>query len=232
GPTVSVSDLVSIVLPVHNQADHIEAVVTGYEAALSKVGCRHELILVCNNCRDQSLSICQELARSRENIRVINSLEGGWGLAVKLGLKHAAGAWLAYTNSARTRPDQLAAVVLQALVNPDSAVKASRQGRTGMRMLGSSLYNIECRYLFNIACSDVNGTPKVFPRGFDRLLSLTRDDDLIDLEFLVVCRREGYRVLEVPIFSGKRHGGDSTTRLASALRLYSGAYRMWRNHGK
>ena len=94
----------SIVLPVHNQADHIEAVVTGYEAALSKVGCRHELILVCNNCRDQSLSICQELARSRENIRVINSLEGGWGLAVKLGLKHAAGAWLAYTNSARTRP--------------------------------------------------------------------------------------------------------------------------------
>ena len=74
----------------------------------------------------------------------------------------------------------------------------------------------------------MNGTPKVFPRSFDRLLALTRDDDLIDLEFLAVCRREGYPVLEVPIFSGKRHGGDSTTRLASALRLYSGAYRMWR----
>jgi glycosyltransferase involved in cell wall biosynthesis len=219
---------VSIVLPVHNQADHIESVVAGYQSALAKLECRHELILVSNACRDQSPAICQELARSRENIMAIHSTPGGWGLAVKLGLQKAAGTWIAYTNSARTRPDQLATIVLQALVNPECVVKASRQGRTGMRMLGSSLYNFECKTLFHLKYSDINGTPKIFPRSFDKLLSLTRDDDLIDLEFLVICRRQGYPVLEVPIFSGMRHGGDSTTRLPSAAKLYSGAYRMWK----
>lgn len=212
----------------HNQADHIGSVVAGYQAALSCVRYPHELILVSNACRDESPAVCRELARSRQNVHAIDSDLGGWGRAVKLGLKEAGGTWLAYTNSARTRPDQLAAVIAHAVANPGSAIKAARQGRTGLRKLGSSLYNWECRTLFNLPYSDVNGTPKVFPRSFHKLLSLTRDDDLIDLEFLVICRHEGYPVLEVPVFSGKRHGGDSTTRLPSALRLYSGAYRMWR----
>jgi glycosyltransferase involved in cell wall biosynthesis len=231
-PAFDSADYLSIVLPVHNQADHIETVVAGYQAALSKVGCRHELILVSNACRDESPAICQELARSREHVRAIDTPDKGWGRAVKLGLREASGTWLAYTNSARTKPDQMATIVLQAILNPGAAVKAARQGRTGLRKLGSSLYNWECKFLFNLAYSDVNGTPKAFPRRFDKLLSLTRDDDLIDLEFLIVCHREGYPVFEVPIFSGNRHGGDSTTRLPSALMLYSGAYRMWRSRGK
>ncbi len=107
-------------------------------------------------------------------------------------------------------------------------MKATRLGRSGLRKLGSALYNRECRLLHDIPCLDVNGTPKLFPRRFDRLLALTRDDDLIDLEFLVTCRREGYPVEEVPIVAGPRHGGESTTRLSSARKLYLGAFRMWR----
>jgi glycosyltransferase involved in cell wall biosynthesis len=217
---------------VHNQADHIEAVVTGYQAALAYVICRYELILVSNACRDQSPQICRELARTRPHVRAIDSAQGGWGRAVRLGLQEARGTWLAYTNAARTKPDQLATLVLQALANAGSAVKASRLGRTGIRKLGSSLYNWECRRFFNLPCSDVNGTPKVWPRRFDKLLSLTRDDDLIDLEFLIICRQQGYPVLEVPVLSGKRHGGDSTTRFSSALKLYKGAYRMWRGQSE
>jgi hypothetical protein len=69
----------------------------------------------------------------------------------------------------------------------------------------------------------------VFSRSLGKLLELTRKDDLIDLEFNVICRREGYRVLEVPVFSNVRHGGRSTTSHASALRLYLGALSMWRS---
>ena len=36
-------------------------------------------------------------------------------------------------------------------------------------------------------------------------------------------------VLEVPIFSNARHGGDTTTNHWSALKLYWGALRMWRS---
>jgi hypothetical protein len=68
----------------------------------------------------------------------------------------------------------------------------------------------------------------VFPRAFDRLLALTRDDDLIDAEFCVICREAGYPMIEVPVFSTRRHGGASTTNYGSAFRMYYGAYDLWR----
>ncbi len=216
-------------LPVYNQADHIEAVVVGYEAALARIACPHELILVSNGCRDDSPARCRDLARRFDAVRAIDSVPGGWGLAVKLGLCAARGNWLAYTNSARTPADQLATLVLHALLHPDAVVKAARFNRTPLRKLGSVLYNWESRLLFQVASGDVNGTPKIFPRRFDKLGALMRDDDLIDLEFMAVCQRERYPVVEVPVRAGRRHGGDSTTRPKTAARLYLGAYRLWRD---
>lgn len=82
--------------------------------------------------------------------------------------------------------------------------------------------------LFDLAFWDINGTPKIFPRGFGQLLSLKREDDLIDLEFVVTCRRVGYPMIEVPILSARRHGGRSTTGYGTAIRLYIGAWRLRR----
>ena len=83
--------------------------------------------------------------------------------------------------------------------------------------------------LFDLSIWDVNGTPKVFPRSCDRLLHLTRDDDLIDAEFVWACRTAGYPTLEVPVFSSRRFGGKSTTTLKSAIRMYWGAWSMRRH---
>jgi glycosyltransferase involved in cell wall biosynthesis len=217
---------------VHDQADHIERIVTDFEAALAHLDCRHELILVSNACNDESPAICDSLACSFGEVYAINTPLSGWGRAVKLGLQKAKGSVVGYTNSARTSPDQLATLVLHSLMHRDRVVKATRIGRGGLRKVGSSLFNWESRVLFQLASSDVNGTPKFFPRNFNHLLNLSRDDDLIDLEFLRVCRDQGYPVLEVPILAGARHGGESTTRIGTALRLYTGAYSMWRGTGK
>jgi hypothetical protein len=109
-------------------------------------------------------------------------------------------------------------------------VKANRKIRDGWRRrLGSLLYNLECRALFDLSNWDVNGTPKVFPRTFRRLTELTREDDLIDAEFCLVCRQEDYPMVEIPIFSSRRHGGKSTTNYSSAWRMYLGAYNLWRS---
>jgi hypothetical protein len=72
----------------------------------------------------------------------------------------------------------------------------------------------------------------VFPRAFGRLLALERDDDLIDLEFNVVCQEAGYPVIEVPILSTERHGGRSTTDLRSAVNMYLGAYRLAKSRAR
>jgi glycosyltransferase involved in cell wall biosynthesis len=222
--------LISIILPVHNQADHLREVLSEYESAFSNVQTPHEFLLAINACRDNSLAIANELAEGNESIRVVATEKGGWGRAVLLGLEAARGDLLCYTNLARTHAKDLALIVLYATVYPNVVVKANRKIRDNWhRRLGSLLYNLECRALFDLSYWDINGTPKVFPRSFDKLLALTRKDDLIDAEFSARCRQEGYPVLEVPIFSNLRHGGVSTTSYASAIKMYWGAFELWRN---
>ncbi|HMQ31712.1 MAG TPA: glycosyltransferase [Chloroflexaceae bacterium] len=221
--------LLSIILPVYNQADHIEAVVHEYEAALAELPYPHELLLVVNGSRDRSLELCEALAARHPSVRVLHSVQGGWGLAVRLGLREAHGTILCYTNSARTSPQDLVLLLVYAIANPGVVIKANRKVREKwQRRLGSLLYNLECRALFDLSYWDINGTPKVFPATMPGLLALTRDDDLIDAEFNAICRRQGYPMLEVPIFSSRRYGGSSTTSYKSALRMYFGAYKLWR----
>ena len=222
--------LISIILPVHNQADHIGTLVQEYTTALERLEHPHELILVVNASHDQSLEVCQMLAAQNSSLRVVHSLQGGWGFSVKLGLKESQGDILCYTNSVRTSSQDLMLFLLYAVVYPNVVIKANRKIRENwQRRLGSLLYNLECRKLFDLAYWDINGTPKVFPREFDKLLTLQRNDDLIDLEFHILCRRNRYPMLEVPIFSSRRYGGKSTTTYKSAVKMYWGAYKLWRD---
>jgi hypothetical protein len=184
---------------------------------------------VPNGCTDKSIDICTALATQHSDVRVASTTGCGWGHAVRAGLAAARGDILCYTNSARTSPQDLVLLLLYAEVYPSVVVKANRKIRESTRRrLGSLLYNLECRWLFDLSYWDINGTPKVFPREFAKLLSLTLNDDLIDAEFNVMCRRENYPVIEVPVFSSRRHGGKSTTNLRSAFRMYWGAYKLWR----
>jgi len=222
--------LISIILPIYNQAGFIETIVEKYEKALEKVHYPHETILVTNGCTDNSEEICRSLIEKYKSVRVKNSVNGSWGLAVKLGLAEANGDLLCYTNSSRTSPQDLVLLLFYSIANPGVVIKAERKIRESWyRRLGSLLYNLECRSFFDLPYWDINGTPKVFPRKFDKLLNLVRDDDLIDLEFNIICRQEGYPMLGVPILRSTRHGGRSTTNIHSAVKMYRGVYQMWRS---
>jgi glycosyltransferase involved in cell wall biosynthesis len=222
--------LASVILPVHNQAEHIRGVLEDYRAALDRLDFAYELLPVINGPRrDQSLEICEAMEKEDPRIRALCIDKGGWGRAVRHGLSKARGDMLCYTNSARTTPKDLLLVLLYGSVHDDCVVKASRKVRESWkRRLGSLLYNLECRALFDLPYWDINGTPKVFHRRHARLLEVTRNDDLIDLEFNVICRREDYPVIEVPTFASRRFSGRSTTNVRSAFLMYTGALEMRR----
>jgi glycosyltransferase involved in cell wall biosynthesis len=218
----------SVILPVHNQADHIEGIVREHLRLLRSRHLDAEMILVPNACRDKSPQICKRLAKGDARIRVLQSEKGGWGLAVRLGLAKARGQWLCYSNSSRTSSEELLEALLLAQKSSAMVIKARRRVRENwLRVLGSFLFNLECRLLLGSPSWDVNGTPKVFPRHFQELLRLKSDGDLLDAEFLFRCHLAKYPVLEFSIFRSKRHGGRSTTNFRTARGLYLGALQMF-----
>jgi dolichol-phosphate mannosyltransferase len=222
---------VSLVLPVRNQSDHIAQIVRGHAATLQEIGVPHEIVLVPNGSRDGTDAVCAELAVALPVVRVVNLAQDGWGRAVRCGIAASQGDLICYTNSARTRPEDIKLIVDFALRNPGTVVKATRTFRhSWLRWIGSQLYNRLCVGLFKLRCTDINGTPKLFPRtATTPLLNLSRDDDLIDLEFMWLCLHDRLSVVEIPIHADSRHGGVSSTGWKTAWNLYSGAIRFWRD---
>jgi glycosyltransferase involved in cell wall biosynthesis len=222
------SDLVSLVLPCRNQADHIARVLEGYAAALERMGQAFELIVVPNACTDQTPEVVEEIGRRDPRIRVVSLALGGWGRSVRAGLAIARGSVLSYTNTARTDPMTVPDFVRRYFATGAGLVKARREARHApLREFGSMLYNLQAKLCFRVNCRDVNGTPKVFGRELYEAARLQSDGDLIDLELMRFVASQRLHVVEIPVRGFKRHGGKSSTTLTSAWHMYAGAFSMW-----
>jgi glycosyltransferase involved in cell wall biosynthesis len=218
----------SVVLPVRNQADHIEPVIREYLRVLPAGGRSFELVLVPNACTDASPEICRALASQDDRIRVAENPKGGWGLSVRVGLGACRGEALCYTNSARTDPGQILALLARFQEHPSALVKIARHSRGAiLREAGSFLYNLECQLLLRTRVRDVNGTPKIFHRSLLDRFPLISEGDLLDAELLSRCARARIRVVEVALPGWKRHGGSSSTKLGSARRMYVGVVKLF-----
>ena len=217
----------SLILPCRNQGEYIGMLVPKYLPVLERIGLSFEIIVVPNACTDNTVEVVSRLAQQDERIRMIALADGGWGRAVRAGLRGAWGSVLAYTNVARTSPEILPEFLERFLRNRECLVKARRAARKApLREFGSALYNLEARLCFGISCRDVNGTPKIFSRSFYESLNLTGNGDLFDLELIAAAGKAGVPIIEIPVQGFSRHGGKSSTTLASAWNMYAGALRL------
>ena len=217
----------SIVLPIYHQSNQIETLVSSYGNGLKKLKESFEIILVINGGDTASYVIAQKLVKKNSFLRVVYLEDAGWGNAIITGIKTAQGKFICYTNSARTRISDLSTILTYAKNNPSVVIKATRILHLNLlRKLGSTLYNIECRLLLHTPVWDVNGTPKVMPSHVARKIGLTSKGDLIDAELIAKCVWNNIPILEVPILFPPRFGGNSTTRIFSALKMYIGVFKI------
>lgn len=217
----------SIILPVYHQSQQLSFISSSYIHALRKIKSSFEIIFVVNGNDKQSYREAKRIAKIYPEIMVIFMEDSGWGHAVITGIKHANGKFICYTNSARTRVDDLVAILRYAKRNPGVVIKATRILHLNfLRKLGSTLYNIECRLLLHTPVWDVNGTPKVMPRKIAQIVDLKSKDDLLDAELMAKCIKINIPILEVPILFPPRYSGKSTTKIFSAIKMYSGVFRI------
>lgn len=216
----------SIILPVYNQTDHIRDVVWEYITGLKKLKSAYELLLIVNDSQPGSYEKIFSRMKKFPFIRVFTIPQKGWGRAVKFGISKAQGAYICYTNSARTNVNDLVTILRFATKNTPAVVKATRIVRDNwIRKFGSTLYNIENRILLKTPIWDVNGTPKVFPKSVIKKIHIESDNDLIDAEIMAKCFQKHIPMLEIPITFTSRKKGRSTTNILSALHMYIGLWK-------
>lgn len=84
--------LVSVVLPVYNEAAVLDQLVRRVSATLDTTGCRYEFVCVNDGSTDESPRILDQLAQRQPSLRVVHlSRNFGHQAAVHAGLLHARG---------------------------------------------------------------------------------------------------------------------------------------------
>ena len=79
--------LLSVVIPAHNEAGHIESTLRSLSETLEAADIRHEILVVNDNSQDDTEAILQRLSEELPAVRYINNdPPNGFGFAVRVGL--------------------------------------------------------------------------------------------------------------------------------------------------
>jgi dolichol-phosphate mannosyltransferase len=202
-----VPDMLSVVIPAHNEEGDIRATVEGVAAALREAGIRYEILVVNDNSGDRTEKIGRELARADPAVRCIScEPPNGFGFAVRRGLADFRGDAVAiFMADGSDAPADLVAFYCKLREGYD-CVFGSRFARGGrvvdypiLKLVLNRLGNRFIQLLFRIACDDMSNAFKMYRRtviaGIQPLLA-QHFNLTVELPLKSIVR--GYRYAVVP----------------------------------
>jgi dolichol-phosphate mannosyltransferase len=84
----------SVVVPLHNEADNVEALIEEIHAALTGV-CAFEMVFVNDASKDSTLAALEKLLEKYSNLHVYTHVnQSGQSTAVRTGVRHANADWI------------------------------------------------------------------------------------------------------------------------------------------
>jgi glycosyltransferase involved in cell wall biosynthesis len=229
----------SIVLPCFDEAERLPGTLAAYLAHFPPSRAEVELIVVDDGSSDGTSAIADQIAAADPRVRVVRTPHNhGKGYAVRIGVQAAQGELVVFTDADGSYgPEQLERVVA-ALDRAPVAIGArlGSQAGTGsplLRRLASPVFNRVMRLLLGVPFHDTQCGLKGFRRdAAEALFQRARVDGFaFDAEALLVARRLGFEVVEVPVTAEDRHGskvrvgGDALRMLADVWRVRRAAAR-------
>jgi glycosyltransferase involved in cell wall biosynthesis len=214
----------SLIIPARNEARRIEATVSAYSKAFGQDA---EILVVVNGSSDETFEICCRLARFLPNVVPIEIREQvGKGGAVRDGFARASGTYVGFVDAdLATAPDEFRRI-LEAATRADGAIGsrwapgATVLGRTPLRTVASRLFAAFVQGLFRLGVSDTQCGAKVFHRRFvpGYLAASWVRDLAFDVELLLILKRAGARIVEVPTVWVAQPGSTALGSPAAFLR--------------
>lgn len=211
--------LVSVVLPLFNEAVVLRILLKRVEEALEKCGCRYEILFVDDGSYDGSGELLDQLASRTPCMRVIHfSRNFGHQAAVQAGLEHASGdAVIVMDSDLQDLPEAIPTFVRRWAQGYD-VVYAVRHGRkeNGLKRLAF--------YSFYRVLNAVSRTPMPMDAGNFGLMDRRVVDQVTaipdrDRYFPGLRSWVGFRQTGVPVERGRRHDDQPRVTVSGLFRL-------------
>ena len=194
----------SIVVPVHNEEDVLQAAVADIVEQLDARGADFELILCENGSTDRTQELADTLAEADPRVRVLHLTEPDYGAAMRAGMVAARGDSATnfdidfYDADFLLRGDRL--MDGYGIVVGSKIMEGAQDKRSLFRKLVSRVFTLTLRLLFDPNLDDTHGMKVVRKDVIERYLPRTvMTKDLFDTELVLRARRGGVAVRAVPV---------------------------------
>jgi dolichol-phosphate mannosyltransferase len=212
----------SIVIPMFNEAENVEATLGQVEQALASFQGTYEIIAVNDGSLDNSLEILERVALQNERVRVVSFLKNfGRGMALRTGFKESKGAIVVsidadlsydpryivdFVKTLRTEQD--IDFVLASPYMPGGGVKNVPLLRLWVSKLGNKILRLAMPNRIYTS----TGIFRAYRRNVLDSLELESDGKEIHLEILSKAIALGFRFKEIPVVLTNRKKGRSKFR--------------------
>ncbi len=221
-PPAAPTPVVSVVIPVFNEAENLRDLVERVGAALLPGPHSFELLLVDDGSRDGSRALLAELARDRPWLRPLALIRNyGQSTALQAGFDHARGEYLV-TLDGDLQNDPVEIPRLLALLEADPAIdvvsgwRKQRQDRTWSRKLPSWLANRLISAVTGVRLHDYGCALKAYRR---RILDNVRLYGEQHRFIPALAVEAGARMVEVPVLHHARTRGQSKYGIDRVFRV-------------
>jgi glycosyltransferase involved in cell wall biosynthesis len=201
----------SIVVPLYNEAENIDALLAELEEALRGIPGNGEVILVDDGSRDGSWERLQAASTSRPWLRAIRFLSNrGQTAAMTAGMNAARGELIAFVDAdLQNDPREIKTMIEPILAGQADVVcgwRTTRNDPALTRTFPSVVANFLIRRLIHVPVHDLGCTLKVFRRAYLQDVALFGEMH----RFLAAyAYAQGARIQEVPVSHRPRRAGQS-----------------------
>ena len=220
-----------ILVPAYNEEGRIGPTLEAYGAYFKTHYRReHQILVVLNGCRDNTLGVVQQCARKYPSITsAVFEAPIGKGGALIEGLKLAVGADLVgYTDADGSTPPESFFKLVELCEQTDCAVGSRRmtgsvikQLQPTQRLLASRIFHVLVEILFHMGILDTQCGAKVMRvAAVQRILPMLNIADMaFDINLLYSLKRAGFRLQEAPV--------EWTDHIGSKVRYFRTSFVMF-----
>lgn len=225
-----------IVIPAHNEEARIARTLRAYRSGFPQADVRFHVAL--DGCDDRTADIVTSHARADERVVLHEFPKLGKGGVLMETFRRCDADLVGFVDADGATPPAELARMTHAAADADGVIAsrrlpasftpcARRRGRT----LTSTGFAWGVRRLFRLPYADTQCGAKVIHRRVaERVVPLMSSRDfLFDVDLLIVARRLGFEVVEVPTVWLDQAGSKLSTR-GEASRMLKSALRLWIHH--
>jgi glycosyltransferase involved in cell wall biosynthesis len=204
--------LLSLIILAYNDGKSLQENVPAWIDAMRSIGGDFELIIADDGSFDSTEEIAKNFLQCFQEVKYVRSCcNKGVGANFRLGIQHATGDIIAYTDGdGQYLPSDLPKLWKELEKNDMVTGKRTRRADPFTRTIASTLYNRFIKMIYRVEAKDINSGLKIFRREFiNNCGPQLSDGPFFDAEYMVKGYAHGMKIKEVAIAHRKRKYGKA-----------------------